>query len=441
MRMKLNRSSQLALVSAAGLLVSGLISACGTLTVDFVYVTSSKAAGTNNYGEVDVFEVNSESGRLRAIPTSPFPSGGRNPVAEAVGTNFSNLYVVNQDDNDVVQFAIGNDGKLYPQNTVNTPGVFPLSIAINGSFMFVADTYQPLPSCSPAEPCSGSIAVFPLSSSGAPGTPVSNPAVNSNYWPLIAPCNTADVIQPSAVTVTQSGKYVYVAAYDTTAVADNSSTDPVANTCDTSGIGTAPTGYVFAFAVGSGGALTAVQGSPFVVGSTAVVSGTTVASSVNPTALVSTPDSDYLYVTDYNNGKVYAYSVSASGGAIASLSGSPFNAGNGPAAVTVDGTGSYGYVANSLDNTLTAYSIDNGALRSFGAYPVGTQPVAALVDPSTGHFVYAASYLGGTVNGFQLIPGSSPTLYVTQSNPYTTNPQPTAMAAIPHGSTATSSAQ
>src|SRR5271168_1850278 len=138
MRMKLNRSSQLVLVSAAGLLVSGLISACGTLTVDFVYVTSSKAAGTNNYGEVDVLEVDSESGHLRPIPTSPFPSGGRNPVAEAVGTNFANLYVVNQDDNNIVQFAIGNDGKVYPQNTVNTPGVFPLAVAVDSTYLFVA---------------------------------------------------------------------------------------------------------------------------------------------------------------------------------------------------------------------------------------------------------------------------------------------------------------
>jgi len=125
MRMKFNKSSQLLLVSAAGLLVSGLVSACSTLTVDFVFVTSSKAAGTNNYGEIDVLEINSESGYMRHIPTSPFPSGGRNPVAEAVSADQSNLYVVNQDDNTIVQFVIGNDGKVYPQATVNTPGSIP----------------------------------------------------------------------------------------------------------------------------------------------------------------------------------------------------------------------------------------------------------------------------------------------------------------------------
>src|ERR1039457_914457 len=145
MRMKFNKSGQLLLVSAVSLLLATFVTACETLTVDFVFVTSSKAAGPNNYGEVNVFEVNSESGFMRQIKTSPFPSGGRNPVAEAVSADDTNLYVVNKDDNTIVQFSIGNDGKLYPQNTINTPGVFPLGVAVTGSHLFVADTFQPLP--------------------------------------------------------------------------------------------------------------------------------------------------------------------------------------------------------------------------------------------------------------------------------------------------------
>src|SRR3954452_11648734 len=105
MRMKFNKPGQLLLVSAASLGISGLMTACSqltaTLTVDFVYVTSSKAAGPDNYGEVDVFEINSESGHMRQIPTSPFPSGGRNPVADAVSPDNANLYVVNRDDNTI----------------------------------------------------------------------------------------------------------------------------------------------------------------------------------------------------------------------------------------------------------------------------------------------------------------------------------------------------
>ena len=60
MRMKLKKPGQLVLVSAASLAAAGLLTACSqltaTLTVDFVYVSSAKAAGPDNYGEVDVFE-------------------------------------------------------------------------------------------------------------------------------------------------------------------------------------------------------------------------------------------------------------------------------------------------------------------------------------------------------------------------------------------------
>ena len=111
MRMKFNKPIQLLAISAASLLAASFFSACSTLTVDFVYVTSAKAAGPNNYGEVDVYEINSESGRMRQIPTSPFPSQGRNPVAEAVSADFGSLFVANEDDNTIIQFVIGSDRK------------------------------------------------------------------------------------------------------------------------------------------------------------------------------------------------------------------------------------------------------------------------------------------------------------------------------------------
>jgi 6-phosphogluconolactonase len=435
MRMKLNKSGQLVLVSAVSLVAAATVTACGaftnTLTADFVYVTSSKAAGPNNYGEIDVMEVDYESGRLRHIPTSPFPSGGRDPVAEAVAPNFLNLYVVNEDDNSVVQFAIGNDGKLYPQNTINTPGVFPLAVAVSGSHMYVADTYQPLPTCSPAQPCSGSVAVFPLTSTGAPGAAVGNPSGNINYWPLTAPCSPTDVLTPSAINAADSGRYVFVTAYDTTAAAANAAASM--SSCDVSGAGTAPTGYLFMFAANSNGTLTAVKGSPY-----AIAEPGTSGAGVQPSAIASDVNG-HVYVTDYAGAvqlpegarNVYAYTIAS--GAITQVSGSPFSAGNQPAAIAVDSAGSYAYVANSLDNTITAFTIKGGALSSFGTSATSTQPVAILVDPNTDHFVYAANYLASSVSGYQLMTGGgAPTLVVTQNTPYTVDAQSTAMTAIPH---------
>jgi 6-phosphogluconolactonase len=410
MRMKLNKPSQLVLVSAAGLLAATLVTACQqftqTLTVDFVYVASSKAQGSNNYGEIDVFEINSESGLLRQIPDSPFPSQGRDPVAETVSSDYSSLFVVNQDDNTVVQFVIGSDGKLYPFNTVNTPGVFPLAVAADKSDLFVLDTYQPLPSCNAAAPCSGSIAVYPLTAATKTtavtmGSPAVNSANSSDYWPLTLPSAPSDVIVPTGVAVLGSGSYVYVSAYDSTAAPNT-------------------VGYIFGFSVASDGTLTPISGSPWLAGQ-------------QPSAITADSSGSYLYATDYAGADILGYSISASG-ALTTLSGSPFPAGNQPSAIVADPSYPYLFVANSLDATVTAYSSSNGALTRLGSYTTGLDPVALGVDPSTNHFVFTANFLGNNANDFELSPTAG-TLINTQYSPYSANAQPTAVAAIPHNGT------
>ena len=433
--MKFNKSSQLLLVSAASLLAATLITACGTLTVDFVFVTSSKAAGTNNYGEIDVFEINSESGFMRQIPTSPFPSGGRNPVAEAVSVDQSNLYVVNQDDNTIVQFVIGNDGKVYPQNTVNTPGIYPLAATVNGTNLFVVDTYQPLPTCSTAAPCSGSIGVLPITvgSDSPPSDTLGSPVANGSlaYWPLCqygyisatdftqcAAGPTNDVITPTAVNavnVVNSGTYVFVSAYDSTATPNR--------------------GYIFAFGVGSGGALVPVNGGvPHDMG----IGGSGLG--IHPTAIANASDSTstYVYVTDSTNNIVANYSIAS--GVLTLIGDTP--TGNQPSAIVADPAYPFVYVANSLDSTVTAYSMSSGVLSSLGTYATGLEPVAIGIDPSTNHFLFTANFLGssinGTVSGFELSPTAG-TLVNSESSPYKANAQPTAVAAITHGSTQSTS--
>jgi 6-phosphogluconolactonase (cycloisomerase 2 family) len=411
MRMKFNKSGQLLLVSAASLLVAVLLTACGaTNTVDFVYVTSAQAAGTNSYGEVDVFEVNLRSGFMRQIPTSPFPSGGRNPVADAVSSDYQNLYVVNQDDNTIVQFAIGTDGKLYPQNTVNTPGIYPLAIAVSGSNLFVLDTYQPLNTCSNTAPCSGSIAAYPVgaASGSTPSGTLGAPLVNGNlnYWPLNLPGNSSNVVQPTGISVLASGAYLYVSAYDTTA----------------------NTGYVFAFSVGSDGTLTALNG------------GAPVAAGIHPSAIASDPSSSYVYLTDATAGKVLGYSVQPTGLLAPMTSGTgggnTFPAGTQPSAVVVDPSGSFLYVTNFLDATVTAYSINAGALTRVGSFATGLQPIALGIEPALHKYLYTINFLGSSVSAFQMNPTDG-TLINAQGTPYHSNPLPTAVAAIPHGSALT----
>jgi 6-phosphogluconolactonase (cycloisomerase 2 family) len=413
MRMKFNKPSQLALVAAGSLLVATMLTACETLTVDFVFVTSAAAAGTNNYGVIDVFEINSESGQMRQIPTSPFPSGGRNPVAEAVSSDNTNLFVVNRDDNTISQFLIGNDGKVYPQNTTNTPGIFPMAVAVSGTNLFVVDTYQPLPICSPAAPCSGSVGVFTIgapntSNIGTPGAEVlsPNPVANGDltYWPLSLPSSPNDIIVPTAINALKSGNLIYVSTYD-------SSVTPTV-------------GYVFGFSVGSGGALTPLNGGvPFVAGT-------------HPSAMASDVSNSYLYVTDSANSNVLGYSVGS--GLLTPLAGSPYASGAAPSSVVIDPTYHYAYVANGEDSSVTEYSMSDGVLTSIGTVSTGLQPIAIGIDPSTNRFLFTVNFLGssinGTISGFELNT-SSGALLVSKNSPYKSNALPTAVAAIPHKGT------
>ncbi|MGC2163651.1 MAG: beta-propeller fold lactonase family protein, partial [Silvibacterium sp.] len=312
-------------------------------------------------------------------------------------------------DNTIVQFIIGTDGKLYPVNTMNTSGVFPLSVATAGSFLFVADTYQPLPTCSTAAPCSGSIAVYPIltQAQAAALTPAQPPdtlgpaSVNTNisasYWPLTLPSAPTHVLTPTAITTGASGAYVYATAYDT-------SVSPTV-------------GYVFGFSVNSDGTLSALAGSPFQTGT-------------HPSAIASGPGGSNVFVTDFVNGVVYAYS--ATGGVLSPVSGSPFATGNQPAAVAVNSAGSYVFVANSLDSNVTVYSSANGVLSSMGNYTTGTEPVAIGIDPSSNEYLYTANFLGNNVSGFQLNAATG-TLLNSQYSPSPANANPTAVAAIPHG--------
>jgi 6-phosphogluconolactonase (cycloisomerase 2 family) len=410
MRMKFNNPIQLLAISAASLLAAFFLSACGTLTVDFVYVSSARAAGPNNYGEIDVFEINSESGRMRQIPTSPFPSGGRNPVAEAVSPDEADLYVVNRDDNTIVQFIIGSDGKLYGQNTVNTPGIFPVAVTVSSKYLYVVDTYQPLPTCSPASPCSGSVAVFPIltaEQAGALkpsqpantlGTPVVNTSISASYWPLLLSGTSAsDVFVPTAVTTAASGAFVYVTGYD-------SATN---------------VGYVFGFTSNADGTLTAVSGFPQQVGT-------------HPSAIASDASGAYLYITDSVQSVVYGFKIN--GGTLAALSDSPFRTGGQPTAIVLDATSKYAIIANGQDSNVGVYSISSGSLNRLGTYTTGTQPVAIGIDPSLNQYVFTANFLGNNVSGFQLnlTDGS---LLNSQFSPSASNANPTAVAAIPHGST------
>jgi 6-phosphogluconolactonase len=407
-RMKFGKVGQVGLVSAIALGVASLFTACTTLTVGFLFVATTKQTP----GQIEVYEVNSESGVLRTIPTSPFPSGGRNPIAEAVDPKAENLYVVNNDDNNIVQFGIGTDGKLYPQSTVNTPGSFPLAVAVNaaGTFLYVVDTLEPVAGCSLTNPCPGDIAVYPISADGSLGAAAANNTAFPNYWPLTISASNSTVLTPTGVNVLANNGNVYVTAFDAGA----------------------KRGYLFGFTANSDGSLTELTlGCPANTPNCGV-QPLTVGS--EPAALASDSGSQYLYVADAIGNQIDSFSLAGTG--VPSLIGTAAT-GAQPASLTLF-RDKYLYVANALDSTVTAYSASAGTLSKISTNTASTNPVAITTDPRDLGFLYTVNFLGSSLSGYQ-INATDGTLINTQQSPYLSSLQPTAISGVPHGGTATAS--
>ena len=394
--MKFRKFGRASLAAVVSLGMAAGISACGiSNTVDYVYVINSK----QNPGLVYVYDADSQSGALTPISNSPYPSGGRNPVAVVTSPNYKNLYVLNHDDNTLVQFTIGTDAKLYPQHTYNTPGTFPNAMAINsaGTLLFVTDTYQP--QYTAANPGPGALVVYPVNTDGSLGSPVANG--NLAYYPLST--SLTNVLNPTAVnSLTNGNGLVYV-------VDQNAST----------GLGS-----ISAFSVGTGGALT-----PVACSSTAAICSTT--------GDASTPKGLFLYVTDSANNQLISYTVQSSGQIVPSQDG-PTRTDVFPDSVVVDPRGMYIYVANYNAASISAYSINTGTgyptgVASAGTYATGgAGPTCIFVEPALGRYVYTTNFLDGSVGGQNLNPNTG-ALTATQNSPYLSAGQPTCMAAVPHG--------
>jgi len=411
--MKFSKSSQLFLVSSIGLLVATLLTACQLVTVDYVFVASSSGSGTNSDGQISTYAVDSQSGALRTGAPS-VSSGGVNPVALAVTSNYTSLYVANQTDNTVIHFAIAANGTLTKKDavTLSTQGTTPVSLAVNeaNTYLYVVSASRPGTSGPVA---GGALAAFPISSDGTIGAAVANGPLS--YWPLSLDTNPNDVLIPTGVIVLANNNAVYVSAYDKSAYNPGGTTTSSANP-----------GWVFGFSTASGGALTAVSGSPYRAG-------------VKPSGLAADPTNRFVYVTDFASNDLVGYQV-GTGSTLAFLVNGPFKTGNQPSGVTIDPRGKYLYVSNALDSTVSAYAIDlpsgtpTTAVSTSGisANSTDTQPDAIALDPALGRFVYTANYLGNSVSGFRLDPNAG-SLSPTQATPYPTGAKPTALVIIPHG--------
>ena len=113
------------------------------------------------------------------------------------------------------------------------------------------------------------------------------------------------------------------------------------------------------------------------------------------------PPPKYAYVANWTDNTVSGYLRDATTGVLTQIAGSPWLAGNAPAGVAVDQTGTCVFVANFLSNNVSAYKItaSTGVLTQVtgSPYTTGTAPIAVAVDFFS-ELVYVANAFGGSGN-------------------------------------------
>lgn len=398
--MKFRKFGQIVLASVVSLgLATGITACTYNRIVDYVYVASAK----NNPGSINAYKVDYTTGALRPMSGSPFATKYTNPVAIVVSPNYKYLYVAFRDSNLIQQFTVADSGQITAGNTYTVPGTAPVGLAINaaGTYLYAVETYQP--GFSSSTPGPGALVVYPVGSDGSLGSAVSNGSLQ--YYPV--------GMAPAAVT----------------ALADNSAVFVGSKTADGSA------GAVYAYSVGSSGALTPLGSGTSGLGAGIYSAG------IQPSAITGDLTSRFVYVTDYSQNELLAYTIQ-SGNQLVAMANSPFKTGNQPKSVVIDPRNKYVYVTNFTDATVTGYQLDSvtGTLTTLSggttAAAAESQASCSFIEPALGRYVYVTNYLANSISGFKLNPNSG-ALTTNQGSPVEAASGPTCGVAVPHGNHST----
>ncbi len=273
-------------------------------STNYIYVTEAEGLGGVVYG----YSADTSSGALTAIPGSPFNTGVSQPgngMATDPAGKF--LFITIGNMNEVAAFTIGSNGALTPvaNSPFNTNDTTPIAAAVDstGSFLYVSNNMSFLGTISAFTIGSdGSLTALPGSpftttSAGGPGNLAVNPKANFLYVPLAGTTAPLDLVagysfdssgaltsistpymvgeQPASVLVDPSGKFLFSA--------DFGGNDISAFTIDS-----------------STGALSPVSGSPF-------------AASSNPLSLAINASSSLLFATSGTSTSIFAFTINSSG--------------------------------------------------------------------------------------------------------------------------------
>jgi 6-phosphogluconolactonase (cycloisomerase 2 family) len=323
----------LGLAAAAAVAVPASASAStsnyASAVVGHVYVNDN-TTGTNTIGAFD----RHADGTLTAEAGSPFAAGGAGTGAGLASQGALQitqdgrfLIAVDAGSNQVSVLQIRRDGSLalVPGGVVSSGGVLPVSIAVNGSLVYVAN----------AGPSGSNFTGFRLGFFGQlqpiPGSTVALPAT----------------AQPGDVLFNGDGSKLAGTLVGTSQIAS--------------------------YTVGFGGRLTAAPGSPFP------------AQGLGPFGSEFRPTNPgQLFVSNAHNtgtGTVSAFADSANG-TLTSIGTSPFaDNQTAPCWVEISHDGQFLFTVNTASGTISRYQIAwNGTLTLLGSTPVGNNGGVGAVD-------------------------------------------------------------
>jgi 6-phosphogluconolactonase (cycloisomerase 2 family) len=404
--MKFNHLGRLALAAVFSLSLMLGITACGSGTNGYLYMTGAQ------YNQIAGFKIDNLSGNLTPIIDSPVSSGGTDPICSVILSGGRYLYVLNHGNgsagsSSITLFSIGGDGVLAYQQTYNTLGNNPVWMVATSTFLYVLDQQQSTTANSAANTSLGDITAFAVNSQTGRLTLLPNQNSTSNGNTLIPYFPVGQ--SPVTMRITVGGSFIYV--------------------LDHGAAGTTSGEFFTLYAVNASTGQLTLPSSNTTEFTAAGSTGDNIG------AIAVDPSGKYFYQFDATNNEIYPFTIGTNGN-LQALVGGPVaqNASvEGGDYIIVDAKSKFLYILNTAANpaystapssSMTAFTIDSttGRLTELtdDPYQTGADPVCAVEDP-TNQYLYSVNHNDGTITGKLLNQNTGQLSPLNRTNTFTVN--------------------
>jgi 6-phosphogluconolactonase len=382
-RLRRLAASAMALAVLAVGLVASPVAAAGSPVVGHVYVNNN-SAGRNSVAGFD----RHADGSLTAIAGSPFDAGGAGtgaPYGSAGGLQETSdgryLLATDPASNEISVLRIKPDGSLQLADVASSDGASPVSIAVHGSLVYVANggaggsnyTGFRLNAGGRLTPIADS--TFALPDTAAPGhiliSPDGRRLVATRVGPNAGPSylDGFRIGDDGRLTAAPGSPFAAqrIGPFGSAFSPTHRSQLFVSNAHDGPGAGS-----VSVYHVARDGTLDAINGSPFADGQTA------------PCWVAISPDGRALFAVNTGAGSISRYRVASSGAL--SLAGSTPMTGSGLRAfdAAVSPGGGFLYVVDAGVAKVSAFAVDGTSISELAGSPIaipgGAAPFGMVVD-------------------------------------------------------------